>query len=120
MTKREALEALEKASGRIETLQLQVEQLQGQLPPCDGGCNVNDGPEETCSQHGRPVADVWEIAQRFAEERNRALDLRAEAWWEGAQAQWKHRPIGNRIPETENPHSASFHVPNLALEARDG
>lgn len=28
----------------------------------------------------------------------------ASAWWDGAQAQWKHRPIGNRIPETENPY----------------
>jgi len=29
--------------------------------PCDGGCNPNSGPEETCSRHGRKVAEVWEI-----------------------------------------------------------
>lgn len=53
-----------------DELALRVEQLQGQLPPCDGGCNVNSGPEETCSAHGRPVAEVWEIAQGFATERD--------------------------------------------------
>lgn len=28
----------------------------------------------------------------------------AEAWWEGVNDQWKHRPIGNRVLETDNPH----------------
>jgi len=55
-----------------ETLRLQVEQLQGELPPCDGGCNYNSGPEETCSAHGRPVAEVWDIAHSFALERDEA------------------------------------------------
>lgn len=40
--------------------------------PCDGGCDYNTGPEETCSAHGRPVAEVWEIAQGFARERDAA------------------------------------------------
>lgn len=30
----------------------------------------------------------------------------AEVWWEGATAQWEHRPIGNRVLESENPHRA--------------
>jgi hypothetical protein len=30
-------------------------------PPCDGGCNINDGPQEDCSAHGRPVRDVWNM-----------------------------------------------------------
>jgi hypothetical protein len=61
-----------------EPLRLQVEQLQGQLPPCDGGCDYNTGPEETCSAHGRPVAEVWEIAQQYARERDGArMALRA-------------------------------------------
>lgn len=25
-------------------------------------------------------------------------------WWQGVNAQWKHRPIGNRLPETDNPY----------------
>src|SRR5690606_11345387 len=28
--------------------------------PCDGGCNVNDGPAEECSRHGRSPRDLWE------------------------------------------------------------
>lgn len=28
--------------------------------PCDGGCNVNDGPAEDCSRHGRSPRDLWE------------------------------------------------------------
>jgi len=31
-------------------------------------------------------------------------EVAAAAWWAGAQAQWAHRPVGNRIPPTENPH----------------
>ncbi|MBP5800757.1 hypothetical protein J2D78_01540 [Microbacterium maritypicum] len=31
--------------------------------PCDGGCNVNDGPEETCSRHGRSPADLWNLLE---------------------------------------------------------
>jgi len=32
--------------------------------PCDGGCNYNDGPDETCSRHGRPVSQVWDMYQK--------------------------------------------------------
>jgi hypothetical protein len=31
-------------------------------------------------------------------------EVAAAAWWEGAEAQWKHRPVGNRVLESENPH----------------
>lgn len=34
-------------------------------PPCDGGCDYNSGPEETCSRHGRPVAQVWAIVDEL-------------------------------------------------------
>ena len=41
--------------------------------PCDGGCNVNDGPMEDCSQHGRNPRDLWgiieDLNQRLAAER---------------------------------------------------
>jgi hypothetical protein len=36
---------------------------QFQVPPCDGGCNMNDGPAEDCSRHGRTVQDVWRMQQ---------------------------------------------------------
>ena len=41
---------------------------------CDGGCNYNSGPEETCSLHGRPVAEVWQIASDVAAERDARIN----------------------------------------------
>lgn len=29
-------------------------------------------------------------------------------WWQGVNAQWKHRPIGNRLPEAENPYGGAL------------
>lgn len=37
--------------------------------PCDGGCTY-DGPDETCSAHGRPPAEIWAIVREMAEERD--------------------------------------------------
>lgn len=46
--------------------------------PCDGGCNVNDGPMEDCSQHGRSPRDLWgiieDLIQLLAEERAKRPD----------------------------------------------
>ena len=33
--------------------------------PCDRGCNVNDGPMEDCSQHGRSPRDLWGIIDAY-------------------------------------------------------
>lgn len=41
-------------------------------PPCDGLCNYDSGPEEDCSQHGRPVREVWEIVATVAAQRDEA------------------------------------------------
>ena len=30
--------------------------------------------------------------------------VKAAAWWEGVNDQWKHRPVGNRVLESQNPH----------------
>lgn len=49
-----------------------------QRMPCDGGCSYNDGPDETCSAHGRPVAQVWGIANNLGRERSE-WQARAEA-----------------------------------------
>lgn len=43
---------------------------------CDGGCDYNSGPEEDCSLHGRPVAEVWGIVYKLSAE---LKELRAEA-----------------------------------------
>ena len=46
--------------------------------PCDGGCNVNDGPMEECSLHGRTPRDLWgiieDLIQRLATERAKRPD----------------------------------------------
>ncbi len=43
--------------------------------PCDGGCNINDGPEETCSRHGRSPRDLWNLL----DEARAALDAVEDA-----------------------------------------
>lgn len=42
---------------------------------CDGSCSYNDGPDEECSLHGRPVRDVWRIATGAIRERDQRIDL---------------------------------------------
>ena len=46
--------------------------------PCDRGCNVNDGPMEDCSQHGRNPRDLWgiieDLIQRLLAERAKRPD----------------------------------------------
>ena len=55
--------------------------------PCDRGCNVNDGPMEDCSQHGRNPRDLWgiieDLIQRLAAERAKRPDREqiAHALW---------------------------------------
>jgi hypothetical protein len=48
-------------------------------PPCGGGCDYNSGPEETCSAHGRPVAEVWAIVNKIEAERDKAKEELADA-----------------------------------------
>ena len=59
-------------ANELEEAERQVERLKAAQPPCDGGCNYNSGPEETCSAHGRPVAEVWNIVEYVARQRNEA------------------------------------------------
>ena len=49
------------------------------LPPCDAGCDYNSGPDETCSAHGRPPAEIWEIVASVAAERDAAQGQLGEA-----------------------------------------
>ena len=65
----------------IRELVAEIERLQARVGSCDGGCNYNSGPEETCSLHGRPVAEVWQIVNDVAAERDariNALDGQVE------------------------------------------
>lgn len=61
----------EQSLAALEATMQERDTLRAQIPPCDGGCNYNSGPEETCSAHGRPVAEVWEIVQQIGIERDR-------------------------------------------------
>jgi hypothetical protein len=46
--------------------------------PCDGWCNVNDGPQEECSRHGRTPGDLWgiiaDLNRQLADERAKRPD----------------------------------------------
>lgn len=51
--------ALRRIERELRTLRTVVKDYDANFP-CDGGCNVNDGPEETCSRHGRSPRDLWD------------------------------------------------------------
>jgi len=78
----------------------ELHRLRADAPPCDGGCNENTGPEESCSLHGRTTADVWEIADRVMAQRDavqaEAKRLRAmiEAALLGSQSVEVNDPAG--------------------------
>ena len=36
--------------------------------PCDGGCNINDGPDEVCSRHGRRPKEIWDRVESIHKE----------------------------------------------------
>lgn len=81
--------------GVLAGIAAEREQLRAAQPSCDGGCNYNTGPEETCSRHGRPVAEVWGIVQQIADERDKAV---AEAV---AAERERERERCARIAETQ-------------------
>ena len=62
----------------VPELVAEVERLQARVGPCDGGCNYETGPEETCSLHGRPVAEVWQIVNDVAAERDARINALAQ------------------------------------------
>lgn len=55
--------ALEAAERELRMLRNTVKDYDTNFP-CDGGCNTNDGPEETCSRHGRSPRDLWDLLDR--------------------------------------------------------
>lgn len=62
----------------VPELVTEVERLQARVGSCDGGCNYETGPEETCSLHGRPVAEVWQIVNDVAAERDARITTLAQ------------------------------------------
>ena len=62
--------ALSASADDVPDLVAEVERLQARVGSCDGGCNYQDGPDEMCSLHGRPVAEVWQIVRDVAAERD--------------------------------------------------
>lgn len=56
-----------------------LREAEAKLPPCDGGCSYGIGPEETCSAHGRPPAEIWGIVASVAAERDAAQGQLGEA-----------------------------------------
>ena len=67
---------------------------------CDKHPETTNGPEEDCPQHGRPVAEVWDIVKR------------AEAGWDHARAEVDRLCAEARLA------NASAHSAGLALGAR--
>jgi len=58
----------------------ELDRLRGQVAPCDGGCDYSSGPEETCSLHGRKVAEVWEIVEQLQGQVARVEALHRPDW----------------------------------------
>ena len=51
------------------------------------------------------VSDPWMVIEWLAPAlAAHDAEVARKAWWEGVQHQWKHRPLGNRTPETDNPY----------------
>lgn len=48
--------------------------------PCDGGCSPEGGPEETCSLHGRPPAELWDMIRRMNEQRSAVRRAMKQSW----------------------------------------
>lgn len=63
-----AADALESEHKARLAAEAELARLRAAEPPCDGGCNNAWGPDETCSAHGRPMAEVWKLAQAAAAE----------------------------------------------------
>jgi len=108
------LAALDSAEARAVTAEAERDRLRANEPPCDGGCDWHNGPEETCSAHGRPVAEVWRMQQEALDRAVTAEAKIAEAWDEGLEASinadlgdWENPPD---IPA--NPYRAVDDVPH--------
>ncbi|GEL95373.1 hypothetical protein [Cellulomonas composti] len=57
-------------SAYVDGLIAERDALKEREPKCDGWCSADSGPEETCSLHGRRVAEVWQIVDRVGAERD--------------------------------------------------
>jgi hypothetical protein len=69
----ELLAEVERERSRSRDLHYAIDQLRKDAPPCDGGCNPNDGPQEECSAHGRTPADLWRQLDIVRKQRDDAV-----------------------------------------------
>jgi hypothetical protein len=100
---------LRRLADALEAEHAEVERLRAEADanwPCDGGCNVNDGPEETCSRHGRRVSEVWQMAHDAMQRAERA-----EAAVEAVLA--LHRDDAGTCVECSQGRSVTFPCPTL-------
>lgn len=66
------------------------------VPPCDGGCNYVDGPEETCSRHGRPPAELWALLNEERTALNAAGQRIAELELQATEAEADYQAATTR------------------------
>lgn len=69
----ELLAEVKRERSRSRDLHYAIDQLRKDAPPCDGGCNPNDGPQEECSAHGRTPADLWRQLDIVRKQRDDAV-----------------------------------------------
>ena len=70
--------ALSASADDVPDLVAEIGRLLARVGSCDGRCNYQDGPDEMCSLHGRPVAEVWQIVRDVAAERDAKNDALAQ------------------------------------------
>ena len=99
---RAALAEVERLTAEVATERAEVTRLRTMVGDChcDKNPETTNGPEEDCPQHGRPVAEVWDIVKG------------AEAGWDRARAEVDRLCAEARLA------NASAHSAGLALGAR--
>ena len=88
---------VERLRAEVATERAEVTRLRTMVGDChcDKNPETTNGPEEDCPQHGRPVAEVWDLVKR------------AEAGWEHARAEVDRLCAEARLANV-SAHSAGF------------
>ena len=96
------VEEVKRLRAEVATERAEVTRLRTMVGDChcDKNPETTNGPEEDCPQHGRPVAEVWDIVKG------------AEAGWDRARAEVDRLCAEARLA------NASAHSAGLALGAR--
>lgn len=96
------LAEVERLRAEVATERAEVTRLRTMVGDChcDKNPETTNGPEDDCPQHGRPVAEVWDLVKR------------AEAGWDHARAEVDRLCAEARLA------NASAHSAGLAMGAR--